>query len=108
VWLHHDTAMVFRFNVRFGSKADIRAAKSDVRFTPESDRESGFPRKVMSALSPKADMCSALAHVCFGPKAESVAISAVPGAAQLRARGHLTMNQISHHSRPSFDQRAAQ
>ena len=25
------------------------------------------PQKVMSALPPKADMCSALAHVCFGP-----------------------------------------
>jgi hypothetical protein len=25
---------------------------------------------VMSALPPKADMCSALAHVCFGPKAD--------------------------------------
>ena len=24
----------------------------------------------MSALTPKADMCSALAHVCFGPKAD--------------------------------------
>jgi|RhiMetStandDraft_4_1073278.scaffolds.fasta_scaffold01442_4 hypothetical protein len=24
-------------------------------------------QKVMSALPPKADMCSALAHVCFGP-----------------------------------------
>jgi hypothetical protein len=57
-------------DVRFGSKADMCAAKSDVRFTPNSDRQSGFPRKVMSALPPKADMCSALAHVCFGPKAD--------------------------------------
>jgi hypothetical protein len=24
----------------------------------------------MSALTPKADMCSAHAHVCFGPKAD--------------------------------------
>jgi hypothetical protein len=46
-------------NVRFGSKADMCAAKSDVRFTPNSNRESGFPRKVMSALHPKADMCGA-------------------------------------------------
>jgi hypothetical protein len=38
---------------------------------PKSDRESGFLRKVMSALSPKADMCSARAHVRFGPKADS-------------------------------------
>jgi len=25
---------------------------------------------VMSALHPKADMCGALAHVCFGPEAD--------------------------------------
>jgi hypothetical protein len=28
------------------------------------------PQKAMSALPPKAEMCSALAHVCFGPKAD--------------------------------------
>jgi hypothetical protein len=28
-------------DVRFGSKADMCAAKRDVRFTPDSDRESG-------------------------------------------------------------------
>jgi hypothetical protein len=28
------------------------------------------PQKVMSALPPKADMCGATAHVCFGPKAD--------------------------------------
>jgi hypothetical protein len=39
-------------------------------FTPDNDRESGFPHKVI-ALPPKADMCSALTHVRFGPKAES-------------------------------------
>jgi hypothetical protein len=61
-------------NVRFGSKADIRAAKSDVRFTLDSDRKSEFPHKVMSALAPKADMCSALAYVCFGPKADMALI----------------------------------
>src|SRR6185295_7226416 len=32
-----------------GQKADVRGANGHVRFTP------------------KADMCSALAHVCFGP-----------------------------------------
>src|SRR5262245_59705007 len=57
-------------NVRFGSKADICVAKSDVRFTPNSDRESEFPHKAMSALPLKADMCSALADVCYGPKAD--------------------------------------
>jgi hypothetical protein len=27
-------------------------------------------QKIMSALPPEADMCSALAHICFGPKAD--------------------------------------
>jgi hypothetical protein len=57
-------------DVCFGSKADICAAKSDVRFAPNSDRKSVFPHKVMSALPRKANMCGALAHVCFGPKAD--------------------------------------
>jgi hypothetical protein len=55
-------------DVRFGSKADICSAKRHVRFTPDSDRESGFPRKVMSALPPKAGMCAAARDVRFGPK----------------------------------------
>jgi hypothetical protein len=59
-------------HVRFGSKADICGATAHVRFTPDSDRESGFPHKVMSALPPKADMCIALGDVCFGPKADIV------------------------------------
>ena len=49
-----------RGHVRFGSKADICAATSHVRFTPNSDRESGHAGNAMSALPPKADMCSAL------------------------------------------------
>jgi hypothetical protein len=57
-------------HVCFGSKADMCAAIIDVRFTPNNDRESGFPHKVMFALPPKADMCSASAYVCFGPKAD--------------------------------------
>jgi hypothetical protein len=60
----------FRADVRFGSKADICAAKSDVRFTPNSDRKSGFPHKAMSALPPKADMCGAASDVRFGPIAD--------------------------------------
>src|SRR5262249_16146891 len=64
-------------NVRFGSKADICAATSDDRFTPNSDHESGHPQTVMSALPPKADMCSALAHVCFEPIADIGAILTV-------------------------------
>src|SRR5262245_12374530 len=55
---------------RFGSKADICSAQAHVRFTPNSDRESGLPQIIMSALPPKADMCGALAHVCFGTMAD--------------------------------------
>ena len=51
-------------------KADICGATADVRFTLNSDRESGFPQKAMSALPPKADMCSALADVRFVPIAD--------------------------------------
>jgi hypothetical protein len=58
-------------DVRFGSEADISAAISDVRFTPNSDRESGLPQKVMSALPPKADICGATRDVRFGPIAAS-------------------------------------
>src|SRR5262249_40990646 len=50
-------------NVRFGSKADMCGALGHVRFTPYTDRESGFLQKVMSALPPKADMCSATRDV---------------------------------------------
>src|SRR5215813_7150595 len=53
-----------------GSKADICSAQAHVRFTPNSDRESGLPAKDMSALPPRADMCSALANVGYGPKAD--------------------------------------
>jgi hypothetical protein len=45
-------------------------AKSHVRFTPDNDRESGHSQNIMSALPPKADMCDATAHVCFGPIAD--------------------------------------
>ena len=41
-------------DVRFGSKADMCGAKQNVRFTPNSDRESEFPQKAMSALPLKA------------------------------------------------------
>jgi len=57
-------------DVRFGSKADMCAAPAHVRFTPNSDRESGHQQPVMSALPPKADMCSARAYVRYGPIAD--------------------------------------
>jgi hypothetical protein len=48
-------------------------AKRHVRFTPNSDRESRYPQKVMSALPPKADMCSANTDVGYEPKADMAA-----------------------------------
>jgi hypothetical protein len=42
-------------------------------------------QKVMSALPPKADICSALAHVRFGPKADIASLVDHPiGAAEQR------------------------
>jgi len=46
------------------------AATSDVCFTPDSDHKSGHVTMIMSALPPKADVCSAIVHVCFGPIAD--------------------------------------
>ena len=43
-------------NVRFGSKADVCDAQGHVRFTPNSDRESVFSQRTMSALPQKADI----------------------------------------------------
>ena len=47
-----------------------------VRFTLDNDRESRFPQKAMSALPPKADMCSARGYVRFGPKADITLVAA--------------------------------
>jgi hypothetical protein len=49
-------------DVRFGPKADICGATAHVRFAPNSDRKSGLPRKVMSALPPKGDIAERDRH----------------------------------------------
>jgi hypothetical protein len=54
------------------------AAKRNVRFTPNSDRESEIPQKAMSALAPKADMCGAVADVRYGPIADIRAATVHP------------------------------
>ena len=78
-----DTSAIVRFkvvpgkgastlrHVRFGSQADMCSASSHVRFTPDSDPESGLSRKAVSALPPKADVCGAVADICYGPIADS-------------------------------------
>ena len=53
-------------NARARSERDINLNSRHVRFWSKG---AFAPQKVMSALPPKADMCGALAHVCFGPKA---------------------------------------
>src|SRR5262249_17892882 len=78
-WAYPGWVTGLRANVRFGSKADMCSANRYVRFTPNSDRESGFSQRIMSALPPNADMCGAHTHVCFGPKADSrIAAKKIP------------------------------
>jgi hypothetical protein len=48
------------------------AVQKGTSFTPNSDRKSGLPQLVMSALPPKADMCGATRDVRFGPKADII------------------------------------
>ena len=47
-----------------GQKQTYAVQQRHVRFTPDSDRESGHVPIVMSALPPKADVCASTAHVC--------------------------------------------
>jgi hypothetical protein len=37
---------------------------------PIATAKTDMPQTVMSALPPKADVCGANRHVCFGPKAD--------------------------------------
>jgi hypothetical protein len=60
---HNQPSTADQSDVRFGSQADVRTAKRHVRFTPDSDHESDLSQKTISALTPKADVCSALVYV---------------------------------------------
>jgi hypothetical protein len=55
-------------DVRFGSKADSCSAATHVRFTPDSDPESGLPRKVMSAYPRKRTCAVQLGMSALGQK----------------------------------------
>jgi hypothetical protein len=50
------------------------------RMSALSQKRTCAPQKVMSALPPKADMCVALAYVCFGPKADIASFDHLVGA----------------------------
>src|SRR4029450_1295988 len=53
-----------------GHKPTYALQKGTSALPPIATAKADFPQPVMSALPPKADMCSALAHVCFGPIAD--------------------------------------
>src|SRR5262245_10331364 len=75
--------------VRFGSEAVMCGAIGNVRFTLESDRESGHRQTFMSALLPKADMCGANLNVRYGPIADIGSIATVQETAP-KTRGKIT------------------
>ena len=54
---------------------------------PIATAKADFRQEVMSALPPKADMCGALAHVCFGPKADIGDYSTTSSAIETSAGG---------------------
>jgi len=54
-----------------------------------SDRKSVFRQKVMSALHPKADMCSAVADVRYGPIADIAFLFDHLVGALLELQGHV-------------------
>src|SRR5262249_27407765 len=56
--------------ISLGSITDILLARCVLVRRAEFDWRSQEHVLLMSALPPKADMCSAQAHVCFGPKAD--------------------------------------
>jgi hypothetical protein len=67
-----DKAQRRRLSRKFSATANSkswRPASGKVRTRTPLVREYFYP-PLMSALSPKADMCGALAYVCFGPKAD--------------------------------------
>src|SRR5262249_30183095 len=73
----------------------------DVRFSLlNSDHESGLRQTVMSALAPKVDMCSALVHVRFGPKADiqdgydRSSRNAIAAMLNMRGRGRFTDSDL--------------
>src|SRR5215510_2791860 len=54
-------------------------ARTNSAMSALGQKQTDAVQKGMSALPPKADMCSALADVCFGPKADIDAGSASVG-----------------------------
>ena len=53
-----------------GQKQTYAVQQAMSALHPIATAKADMSQMVMSALPPKAGMCSALAHVCFGPKAD--------------------------------------
>jgi hypothetical protein len=53
-----------------GQKQTYALQQAMSALPPIATEKADMPQMVMSALPPKADMCGALADVCFGPKAD--------------------------------------
>ena len=53
-----------------GQKQTYAAQNAMSALPPIATEKADMPQTVMSALPPKADMCSAASDVCFGPKAD--------------------------------------
>jgi len=62
----------FHLQMQRTSKAFVNAfvQSTGAEMSALGQKPTCAPQKVMSALPPKADMCSATANVCFGPKAD--------------------------------------
>jgi hypothetical protein len=55
-----------------GQKQTYALQQAMSALPPIATAKADMPQMVMSALPPKADMCGAIAHVCFGPIADIV------------------------------------
>jgi len=78
-FIYPSVTKVYRVGAALGKSGEMSALGQKQTYAvqhamsalpPNSDRESGHAAMVMSALTPKADMCGANRHVCFGPIAD--------------------------------------
>src|SRR5262249_56777203 len=68
----------------------VRHSKSGCAMSALGQKPTYAVQKVMSALPPKADMCSTVADVRYGPKADIAPYSITSSAVASRAEGIVT------------------
>jgi hypothetical protein len=73
-----DNRHILRRNHHVGPSSEFRhwRCKTNVRYGPLVHMVAS---NLDAALPPKADMCTALAHVCFGPKADIMSFDHLVG-----------------------------